>query len=61
MDECFYCYSLATSISAEKTTMVGLVKIIYRNEGLTGFYRGLGPNFLKVTIWFIFIVTVIIV
>ena len=28
--------------------MTGLLKNIVQTEGLTGLYRGLGPNFLKV-------------
>lgn len=32
----------------ENPTMVSLVKTIFQTEGFFGFYRGIGPNFLKV-------------
>lgn len=38
----------ASATSTENPTMVSLGRSIYRNEGWTGFYRGIGPNFLKV-------------
>ena len=31
-----------------KSSMVDVARKIYRNEGMTGFYKGLTPNVLKV-------------
>ena len=36
------------TVNKSPDTMSGLFKAILKNEGLTGLYRGLLPNFLKV-------------
>ncbi|XP_039269308.2 mitochondrial adenyl nucleotide antiporter SLC25A24-B-like [Styela clava] len=38
----------ASSNSVNRPTMFSLAKSIFNNEGFAGFYRGIGPNFLKV-------------
>lgn len=36
------------TISAHPSTMTSLIREIFRNEGVSGLYRGLTPNFMKV-------------
>lgn len=43
----FYVLTAATE-GSQQVTMSGLFRQILQNEGPTGLYRGLAPNFLKV-------------
>lgn len=44
----FFLIFAAATGGSQQVTMTGLFKQILQNEGPTGLYRGLAPNFLKV-------------